>query len=165
MKCLMCGGGMTTARGTYRYKESGLNVTLVNVEIRRCPSCGEEEVNIPAIDGLHRAIALMLVKKKAPLASSEVRFLREYLGWTGENFAKHMGVSRFQVSRWESGSAAPSAVADRLVRALVMMKSPVDDYNVDGFAKLGEKSKSKPRLAALKLRHGRRDWEFADAAE
>ena len=59
-------------------------------------------------------------------------FLREYLGWSGAQFAKHMGVTRHQVSRWEHGTAL-STVADRLVRAFVLLKNPVDDYSIDDF--------------------------------
>lgn len=51
--CLECGGKMTSQRETVKYDTLGLrNVTLVNVEVRRCQSCGEHEVVIPRINQL-----------------------------------------------------------------------------------------------------------------
>ena len=58
MMCMRCGAAITVARENFLYTASGLpNVTLVGVEVRRCPSCGEFEVAIPRIEDLHRTIA------------------------------------------------------------------------------------------------------------
>lgn len=49
---------MKTATENHSYRESGLTcVTLVNVDVLRCSSCGEFEVAIPAIEQLHALIA------------------------------------------------------------------------------------------------------------
>jgi YgiT-type zinc finger domain-containing protein len=68
MSCEQCGGPTTTARENFHYTASGLsNVTLLGVEVTRCPKCGAFEVDIPRIEELHRTIAAAVVTKRAPL--------------------------------------------------------------------------------------------------
>ncbi|MFH0900948.1 MAG: type II TA system antitoxin MqsA family protein [Pseudomonadota bacterium] len=131
MKCLQCGGQMTTARENFRYDAVGLPVTLHGVEVSRCPECGEYEVAIPRIDELHRAIALPVIRKRARLTSGEIRFLRKYLGWSGVDFARHMGVDVSTVSRWENGQQMIGGQADRLLRLLVARLRPVEEYPLE----------------------------------
>jgi len=69
MKCCTCGAQMETRREDYLYTASGLSaVTLQQVEVSRCPSCGESKVALPQIEALHQAIAAMLVRKRARVA-------------------------------------------------------------------------------------------------
>ena len=93
-KCKVCSGEMTSSREAYRYNESGLpNVILKDVEVRRCPNCGTQEVPLPRVEELHRAIAMALVHKPARFLGAEVRYLRKYMGWSGVDFASRMGVT------------------------------------------------------------------------
>ena len=125
MLCLNCGASMETHCENYHYTASGLpHVTLQQVEVSRCPNCGETEVAIPHIEALHRAIATALVVKRARLAPEEIRFLRKYLGWSGVDFAAYMGVAPETVSRWEQGKTPMGGQADRLLRVLVMQLAP-----------------------------------------
>lgn len=58
------------------YTQCGLpDVWLLNGFCRRETPYGDA-VSVENINGLHRAIALYLVKKKAELTGSELRFLR-----------------------------------------------------------------------------------------
>ena len=82
---------MTSSREAYRYTESGLpNVILKDVEIRRCRNCGAQEVPVPRVAELHRAIATALVHKSARFLGAEVRYVRKYMGWSGVDFASRM---------------------------------------------------------------------------
>lgn len=129
MTCIECGFAMKTKRENYKYDASGLpGVTLVGVEVSRCPKCGEVEVTIPNIEGLHRAIASVISRKKERLAPEEIRFLRKYLGLSGGDFAQHIGVSPETVSRWEQGRTPMGATADRFLRWLVVTREPVSHY-------------------------------------
>jgi putative zinc finger/helix-turn-helix YgiT family protein len=154
MKCLECGAEMTSARENYNYKASGLPVTLMNVEVRRCKSCGQDEVVIPRITELHKAIARAVVEKKARLTPAEVRFLRTHLGWSGSDFAKHMAVAAATVSRWENGHEQMSAQADRLLRLMALLKEPVSGYSPDDL--LGIDAAAKP--AKIKLTASKTGW-------
>ena len=95
---------------------------------------------LPKIELLHRTIAIALISKHPRLTAAEVRYLRKYLGWSGTDFAKHMGVTPESVSRWENDREQMSAVADRLLRLMVATKAPVTEYPLDSLAELEEES-------------------------
>ena len=136
MKC-DCGATMTSARENYSYAASGLpHVTLEGVEVRRCAACGEHEVVIPNIEQLHQAIANAVISKKARLASAEVRFLRKHMGWSGAEFARHVGVKPETVSRWETGKEFIGPIADRLLRLMIVTKAPKREYAIETLASL-----------------------------
>lgn len=141
MRCEQCGGRTKTTRENFRYTASGLpNVTLVGVSVTRCPKCGAFEVEIPRVEELHRTIARAVVKKPAPLTPEEVRFLRKWMGWSGVDFASHMGITPETVSRWENGNLKMGAAADRLVRLMVVNRAPVEDYSLDMLKAIDERA-------------------------
>ena len=156
MKCSQCGHSMKTARENYLYRESGLpNVTLVGIEVSRCPHCGEHEAVIPKIEQLHRVIAAAVARKVPRLSSEEIRFLRKYLGWSGRGFAAHMGVTPETASRWENGSAIMSASAERLLRLAALSREPASDYSLE---LLKGVARAKPAAERLKVRVARGAW-------
>ncbi len=160
MTCDSCGSSMLSSRQNHLYKECGLPfVTLQDVEVRRCPSCGETEVVIPRIEELHRAIASAIVTKKSRLTAPEVKFLRKHLGWSGADFASHMGVTVETVSRWENSHDPIGAVADRLLRLMVVTKEPMRDYSIDSLTNL--KDSSEP--SRIGLRSSPLGWESSDS--
>jgi putative zinc finger/helix-turn-helix YgiT family protein len=133
LKCPLCGDGeLAETRETRRYGR-GIDVTLVNVPVRRCPTCGEEMVMIPAIEELHRQIAHELARSGRRLRPGEVRFLRTYLGYSSSDFAAVMGVVPETVSRWESARSAQamSPTADRLLRLMAQQDRPIAAYALD----------------------------------
>jgi putative zinc finger/helix-turn-helix YgiT family protein len=153
---------MRTRRENFRYDASGLpGVTLLGVEVRRCPKCGEYEVSIPNIEGLHRAIAFAVIRKRTRLTPAEIRYLRTSLGWSGADFARHMGVAAETVSRWETGATPMGAAADRLLRLMVVARAPVSDYSLDELAAIDETKA--PTTTRLGLRSGEAGWH-AEAA-
>lgn len=155
--CISCGATMTSGREKYRYVESGLpNVTLVNVEILRCPKCGEFELVIPKMAQLHRFIAGVLANKTERLTNHEVRFLRKHIGWSGVDFARSFGVTPETVSRWESGAQSMNSMAERLLRILSMDREPIRDYSI--LEKLGSESPRKPRPIHVAME---REWALA----
>ncbi len=131
MKC-ECGTEMKSRKENYRYTESGLdNVILLGVEVRRCRSCGRSEVVLPRLEELHRTIARTVATGSSPLRPQEIRFLRKYLGYSGADFARVIGVSPETLSRWENGKAEPSRMVDLLLRymALTTLTDGVDHTN------------------------------------
>lgn len=161
MTCLQCGAEMRTARENFKYEASGLpGVTLVGVEVSRCPSCGEYEVAIPSIEQLHRVMAVAVARKRAKLTPAEVRFLRKWLGWSGADFAARMGVTPESVSRWETGVLAMGGTADRLLRLMVLSTQPVADYSLDLLKEVAQDEAAPIRLG---MRADERGWH-AEAA-
>ncbi|HEX4422524.1 MAG TPA: type II TA system antitoxin MqsA family protein [Kofleriaceae bacterium] len=149
----MCRHEMVSSNENHRYTESGLsNVVLVGIEVRHCPHCGERMVSIPHIDELHRMIAMAVIRERSRLAPNEIRFLRKWLGWSGVDFAKHMGVAPETVSRWESVEAPKpmGGTAERLLRLAVAHGQPIDEYSIDMLAELTDDHVAKPPLLAMK---------------
>ncbi len=151
MTCTECGAKMTSARETVKYDASGLpGVTLRGVEVRRCRQCGAYELVLPQIEELHRLLAAIVIGKTAWLAPQEIRFLRKYLGWSGADFASHMGTSPETVSRWEHGKLKMGATADRLLRTMVAVKAPVTNYSLDVLRSIKPGRETKPLRVGLK---------------
>jgi len=147
---------MKSGRENYLYRESGLpNITLVGIEVNRCPGCGEYEAVIPRIEQLHRVIAVAVARKAPRLSSNEISFLRKYLGWSGGDFAAHMGVAPETVSRWEHGAATMGPSAERLLRLAALTREPSSDYSLDVLKDVAQK---KPVAQRLKVRVERGAW-------
>jgi putative zinc finger/helix-turn-helix YgiT family protein len=162
MRCISCGAQMHTRRENFRYDACGLpGVTLWDVEVRRCPRCGEYEVAIPRIEELHRAIAKAVIHKSTRLTPAEVRYLRKYLGWSGADLARYMGTTAETVSRWETGAEPMGATADRLLRLMVVTRAPVSDYSLDVLKKIAKKTP--PATMRLGLKMDQEGWH-AEAA-
>ena len=162
MKCAKCGSHLKVTGNTHRYVESGLsNVVLNGVQVRKCKGCGAEEVAIPNIAGLHRCIAAILVARKSALAALELRFLRQFLGFSSKDFAKTLGVAPETLSRWENASRDIPSVVDRVVRLLVVNVPPRTDYSADMLAKIRPTAPKHTRMA---LRLGGDGWEAVRAA-
>jgi putative zinc finger/helix-turn-helix YgiT family protein len=147
---------MKVQKESYRYNESGLkHVTLVGVEVARCPRCDNYEISIPYIAKLHRLIAKILIEKSTRFTGEEVRFLRKSLGWSGSDFAKHMGVAEETVSRWENNAAPIGPQADRLLRFLIAQGKLTTRYPTE---RLKEINLSKATATRLKLATKKEHW-------
>ena len=157
MKCDECGGQVTTERNAVRrYDIGGLpHVELHGIEASRCAACGKDGIAIPRIAQLHRALAEHFVKQQRMLAPSEIRFLRKHVGLSSVDLAKRMGVTRETVSRWESGGKPMGAVADRLLRLIVVTHEPPESYAVDDFLKELTDQPAPQRLSPVAMRNSR----------
>jgi len=159
MNCTECGTAMKTRKENYRYDECGLKyVTLVGVRVSRCPKCGNYEVSIPQIEGLHRLIDRILIEKVTRFTGDEVRFLRKSLGWSGSDFAKHMGVTDETVSRWENDAAPIGPQADRLLRLMVAQGRLTTNYPTERLTKINAR---KAMITRLELESRHEQWELA----
>ncbi len=133
MNCTTCGtcGAQMPAprRGTAPF-HCGLDVLLEGVLISRCPSCGEEEVGIPAMEGLIRTLTDLVSNRPGRLTPAEIRFLRKSIGWAGKDFAHQFGVSPETVSRWERGHRAMPRPGELLLRVLARTVKRVERYDL-----------------------------------
>jgi putative zinc finger/helix-turn-helix YgiT family protein len=162
MTCIQCGRKLATKRENYRYAACGLlNVTLVGVEVRRCAKCGDHEVVIPRIEKLHQVLAAAVIRQTSRLTKDEIRFLRKYLGYSGVDFAKVVGVSPETISRWENGKEKMGSSAEKLVRMLVVHPQPIRHYSIEALAKISEKP-SKPAPKPIGVRIKGNSWVEQD---
>ena len=152
---------MKTKRKNYRYDAVGLpGITLKDIEVSRCPKCGEYEVAIPQIEDLHRTIARAVITKRERLTPAEIRFLRKFLRWPGVDFGAHMGTAPETVSRWENGSTPMGVTADRRLRLMVAAGQPKADYSLETL-KLVARLDPKPLRLGVKVSGGH--WEAVAA--
>lgn len=161
MKCDECGGSLSVERNAVRrYEMGGLpHVELHGVELSRCTACGIQSIAIPRIAQLHRALAHQFVQQKRMLAPVELRFLRKHIGLSGADFAQRMGVARETVSRWETGANQMGAVADRLLRLLVVTHEPTENYVVDDFLRELNDTPAPEKLSSVAMKNaGDKGW-------
>ena len=161
MECLDCGHAMTTRRENFKYDAAGLpGVTLVGVDVSRCPPCGAREVAIPHIEDLHRVLACAVIRKSARLTPAEIRFLRKSIGWSGQELGAHMGTAGETVSRWENGRTPIGAQADRLLRLIVLHARPAEAFDLADLKDIGRET---PAELRARLVAGTTGWT-AEAA-
>lgn len=161
MKCQDCGGGpVTTERNAVRrYVIGGLpHVELHGVEVIKCAACGQEGIAIPRLGQLHRVLADAFVKQQRMLAPVEVRYLRKHIGLSAADFAQMMGVARETVSRWETGAQAMGAVADRLLRLLVLTHEPTESYAVEDLLRELNDEPAPDRLSSVPVWNRDEAW-------
>jgi YgiT-type zinc finger domain-containing protein len=119
--CSNCGKAARHIRGNYLFRESGLkNIVLKNAEIVKCDKCGNEDPIIARLDDVLKTIALALVNKPCALFGEEIRYLRKYLGMSGDTFASHLHVDKSVLSRWENNREIAGSRSDLLIRAIVL---------------------------------------------
>ncbi len=116
---------------THKFKESGLdNVTLCGVKAYRCNDCGEVIYDFGDINQLNRVIADALLRKKDHLTGKEIRFLRSYVGYSSEMFAKILGYDKMSWSRIENDRSKISNQVNMAARWAVAGKLADRDYDV-----------------------------------
>jgi hypothetical protein len=77
-----------------------------------------------------------------------------------------MGVARETVSPWETGNQAMGAVADRLLRLLVVTHEPTENYAVDDFLKELDDRPAPARLSSLLMwNRGPKGWSSGERPE
>jgi transcriptional regulator with XRE-family HTH domain len=73
------------------------------------------------------------------------------MGWSGAEFARHVGVKPETVSRWETGKESIGPIADRLLRLMIVTKAPAREYAIETLASLEDEfAPARVRLSADK---------------
>lgn len=118
-----------TINSPYHFIDAGVpNVNLVGIKYRVCTVCGKQSADIPSARNLMMAIARTIVENDASLTGADIRFLRKRLGKKSADFARLVGVTKEQVSRWENDNNPPQHSADKLIRVLYCLES--GDYEL-----------------------------------
>jgi putative zinc finger/helix-turn-helix YgiT family protein len=121
--CEDCDGRLQRRTESHRLPLVGeWGVTLEDVEIVYCDRCGARGVSIERMAPLMQEIATAVIGKKMRLVAAEVTFLRKHLGYTAARLGKVLGVTGPTVLQWESGREQIGPSADRLLRALVLIR-------------------------------------------
>lgn len=135
-------------------------VQITGIEGQRCVGCGDLKYGLPQMEELFRVVAGLLVQKSERLSGPEARFLRKWLGWSGQETAERLGFTPEHVSRWENEKVPISETADKLLRSLVIAREPIDDYAAWD-ARLGSLAKIDAEPLALRMVPDGRTWARA----
>lgn len=163
MYCSMCDNEkpLKPKSVTKKYDESGLdNITLKGVIEFKCPKCGEVYYNYSNFDQLHELIARHLIRKRETLSSSEIRFLRKYMGYSSKMFAKLVGQKFEHISRIENGRSKITPLLDHFVRCLVIQKFPDRNYDLHDHIL----NDSGEKFSRLEARFDRDGWNIKTIA-
>ena len=123
--CRSCGGEYGPPEQVTVPLRALPSVQVSGIEGRRCQGCGAVKYAIPKMEELFRVVATLLVHKRERLTGAEARFLRKWLGWSGQDTADRLGFTPEHVSRWENGKVPISETADKLLRSLVLVREPI----------------------------------------
>lgn len=107
----------------YEYKECGLQGIFLHNGFEAIERDGEQYVAVFDTDALHHAIGLSIVQNRKELSPEEVRFLRKSMDLTQSELGRWMGQSSQQIARWEKGQSDIPGPADRLLRAIFLLKT------------------------------------------
>jgi putative zinc finger/helix-turn-helix YgiT family protein len=107
---------MIIKKGTYRYKESGLDNVYLKINIHTCKKCNNIIPAIRKIYAIHEMIAYLLVKKSFLLNGKEIRFIRKQMHLKAVEFAKMLDVTKVTISRWENNKEKIGQASDKLIR-------------------------------------------------
>lgn len=163
--CSNCGKSARHTRGNYLFRESGLkNIVLINAEIVKCDKCGNEDPIITRLDDVLKTIALAIVNKPCALFGEEIRYLRKYLGMSGDTFASHLHVDKSVLSRWENNREMAGSRSDLLIRAIVLTLGRglivEAEQAVQNFTKIGESQ----RLVMVEVNAESLEFEYEAAS-
>ena len=145
----------------YHYTECGLNnVWLINGFSRVKTPYGPGLI-IDDIEGLHRAIANVLVRDKLRWSGGEFRFIRKELNMSQKSLADIFGKDVQTIARWEKSGRVPK-MADRFLRTIYRDHSDGSESIIKLVARLNElDQKNYSKLSFDKERKG---WAFYDEA-
>lgn len=143
----------------YHYIECGLpNVYLKNgftIE-----QIGDEEcTSIDDINGLHRAIAEIVVDSSHPLTHDEFKFLRVELNLSQKLLGARFGVTEQTIARYEKGTTIPRTT-DAALRALYM-ESLEKNNPVSYFLDLLSDAEAKEAATKILFEEIEMHWEVA----
>lgn len=122
--CGDCGSEPVLERGDYQFTASGLDyVFLHNIELIRCPACGNVDPVLRRVNDLMQTILVGVVSKPERLAGQDIRFIRKQLGMSQEQFARLLHTDKTTISKWENNADPVGHQSDLLIRAVAVVLS------------------------------------------
>jgi transcriptional regulator with XRE-family HTH domain len=159
-----CGETPIVVRGDYLFLESGLdNVVLRKVKLLKCNQCGSVTPLLSKINQLTQIIASALVLKPSELTGKEIRFLRKYIGLTGEQFGRKLGLTKEHVSRIENEKLPVGAQTERLIRYVSISANPDLQGEMAQLLELLDTIKNEPQKERIEINSVTGSFEYAAA--
>jgi DNA-binding XRE family transcriptional regulator len=115
-------------RKTKRFNGFGFPVVLVGVPVR--VEFGDEILDVD-FNALGNRVFAALLTKPGRLSGAEVKFLRQSLDMTQEQFAKIMKVERSLISKWEKQDLKAKGMSSHIEIFLRLKLAKMRDQNID----------------------------------
>lgn len=122
----------------YHYTECGLTNIIIEGLSVLVDDEGDEVVEIPYINDLHRAIASGIVLHEQGMSGAELRFLRSEMGITQAELATLLHKDKQTVGRWERAESEIDGTSETIIRKYAIEKLKLDI--LDGIDELSKKS-------------------------
>lgn len=148
-KCIEC-GSQDLKHSVETVPFNGVAKVEANVYV--CQNCGERFEGFARVEELTRELAHNIARRVERLRPLEIRFLRKYLGYSGKDFAKFLGVTPETISRWENADnpMQMQLSTEKLVRMMALSEKPLAEYGLDVAATRTPKKSGKIRLREAK---------------
>lgn len=118
--CGVCGQTAQVVRRNYEFREMGIPVELVRIQVIECSHCGNADPIIPNLDGLMHTIASAVVCHPFRLTGGEVRFLRKFVNKSAVEFSRYLDLDPTSLSRIENDRTPIGNGTDKLIRLVVV---------------------------------------------
>lgn len=128
MKCIEC-GHQTQEEKEDRELKLGLpyHVVARDNSVHVCPNCSARYPSLVAPQVTMESIASWIARRPGRLHGSEIRFVRNALGWSQELLGRRLGVAPETISRWENLKKPVGYQSELAIRFLVLAGSEIAD--------------------------------------
>jgi YgiT-type zinc finger domain-containing protein len=154
-KCIECGShALKHAVETVPFN----GVANVEANVYACQDCGERYEGFARVEELTRELAHNIARRAERLRPLEIRFLRKYLGYSGKDFAKFLGVAPETTSRWASAEnpMQMQLSTEKLIRMMALSEKPLAEYGLDVAA-----TRTPKKSVKIRLREAKGKWTVA----
>jgi len=135
---------------SHHYTECGLqNVFIDGLEFV-VDDEGDEIITIPAVNELHRVIALGIVSHEHGMSGEELRFLRTEMGYTQAELAALVHHEKQSIGRWERGEFDLDSSAEAIIRRLAIEKLELNAHK--GMEELSRSSVPTAKAQPINIR-------------
>lgn len=145
----------------YQYTECGLQNVFIDGLEPVVDAEGDEVIEIPAVNELHKRIAEGIVKHSKGISGAELRFLRTEMGLTQAELAKIVHADKQTIGRWERGEFQMEGSSETVIRRLAIEKLVIE-YE-EGLEKLANSSVSTAESQPISIRAQDGEYELLAA--
>lgn len=148
----------------HHYTESGLLNVYIEGILVEVDDDGDEIVTIPAINELHRTIALGIVSHAKGIAGEELRFLRTEMGLTQSELASLVHRDKQTIGRWERNEIEIDGTAETLLRRFAIEKLALPlDTGIDELSRRSVPTAEEQPIKIQRMNDDARPYELIAA--
>ncbi|MGE3623707.1 MAG: hypothetical protein AB7H77_07550 [Bdellovibrionales bacterium] len=144
----------------YLYKGCGLDNVYLLSGFERIKDEDGESIIIHDMDGLHKAIALRLIRGQKVLSGKEIRYLRTYMDLSQSSLGKLLGCDSQSIARYEKEQSVIPSPTDRLLR-MIMLGHIEGSVNVQQEVKCIEEMEDGRSTKRFNFASTRKGWKTA----